>query len=116
ARTGEVRWVRQRGVLRRDASGKAYRMAGSIEDITQRKVAAEALRESEMRFRGLTALWSDWYWRQDEHFRFTYSSASNEWPDGSHRSSTIGMTRWEIPGIVPLSMSWDEHREQLLAH
>src|SRR6185295_10459289 len=79
---GEVRWLRQRGVLRRDASGKAYRMAGSIEDVTERKVAAEALRESETRFRGLTALWSDWYWRQDEHLRFTYSSAAGEPPPG----------------------------------
>ena len=46
-RDGEVRWLRQRGVLRRDTSGKAYRMAGSIEDVTERKVAAEALRRSE---------------------------------------------------------------------
>jgi PAS domain S-box-containing protein len=114
-REGEVRWLRQRGVLLRDASGKAYRMAGSIEDVTQRKVAAEALRESEMRFRGLTALWSDWYWRQDEHLRFTYSSAGGDWPGGSSRSSAIGMTRWEIPGVVPLSSSWDEHQALLAA-
>ena len=90
-------------------------MAGSIEDVTERKVAAQTLRESEARFRGLTALWSDWYWRQDEQLRFTYSSAAGDWPDGSLRGSAIGLARWEIPGIVPLSSSWAEHRELLAA-
>ena len=32
----------------------------------------QALRESEARFRALTELSSDWYWRQDENLRFTY--------------------------------------------
>ena len=44
---GEVRWVRQRGVVRRDASGKAYRMAGSIEDITDRKLALTERKRAE---------------------------------------------------------------------
>src|SRR5882672_8770040 len=47
---GEVRWLRQRGVALRDASGLAYRMAGSIEDITDRKRAEEALQISEERY------------------------------------------------------------------
>jgi PAS domain S-box-containing protein len=36
---GEWRWFRQRGVAVRDAGGRAYRMAGSMEDITDRKKA-----------------------------------------------------------------------------
>src|SRR4051794_31293105 len=50
-RDGEVRWVRQRGVVVRDPSGKAYRMAGSIDDITDRKRADEALRTSQTALR-----------------------------------------------------------------
>ncbi|HET7525223.1 MAG TPA: PAS domain-containing protein, partial [Burkholderiaceae bacterium] len=42
--SGTWHWYRQRGVALRDAAGKPYRMAGSIEDITQRK-NAEAERE-----------------------------------------------------------------------
>src|SRR5258708_17091303 len=36
-------------------------------DITEAKRAADALRESEARFRSLADLSSDWYWRQDEN-------------------------------------------------
>jgi PAS domain S-box-containing protein len=41
---GEWHWYRQRGVAVRDAQGQPYRMAGSMEDITDRK-RAEAERE-----------------------------------------------------------------------
>ena len=42
--TGTWHWFRQRGIALRDGNGKPYRMAGSMEDITQRK-NAEAERE-----------------------------------------------------------------------
>jgi len=42
--SGEWRWYRQRGVAVRDASGRPMRMAGSMEDITDRK-QVEAERE-----------------------------------------------------------------------
>jgi PAS domain S-box-containing protein len=37
--SGAWHWYRQRGIALRDDAGKAYRMAGSMEDITQRKNA-----------------------------------------------------------------------------
>jgi len=46
-RDGNPRWVLCRGVCLRDEAGKAYRMAGSLTDITSRKLAEEALKESE---------------------------------------------------------------------
>src|SRR5262245_4328745 len=109
----EPRWIRGRWKRFRDATGAALRVVGIIADITDRKKAADELRESEARFRGLTALWSDWFWQQDEHLRFTYSSAATDPPDGYPVGSAIGKTRWELPGIVPLSTSWAEHQQQL---
>src|SRR5882672_3858866 len=50
---GHYIWIRARGRAVRDGSGRAVRMAGSITDVTARRQAKAALRESETRFRSL---------------------------------------------------------------
>lgn len=45
-RAGEYRWIQSRGQALWDASGRAYRMVGWILDVTDRRRANEALRES----------------------------------------------------------------------
>ena len=48
---GGVRWFRQRGIALRDASGKAYRVVGSIGDVTEQHKAEDELRSLERRLR-----------------------------------------------------------------
>ena len=48
---GEVRWVISRGVGLRDAKGRMIRTFGTINDITDRRLAEEQLREAEERVR-----------------------------------------------------------------
>ncbi len=50
---GTLRWVRTRGFPVRDPDGRIYRLVGFMEDITERKLADEALRESEAKLRDL---------------------------------------------------------------
>jgi PAS domain S-box-containing protein len=46
---GEVRWIWGAGRARRDAAGNLSRMAGIVQDITDRKQAEEVVREGEQR-------------------------------------------------------------------
>jgi diguanylate cyclase (GGDEF)-like protein/PAS domain S-box-containing protein len=83
---------------------------------TERRRSEQALRESEARFRDLTALSSDWYWEQDEELRFTFISSETA-DQADHGSvSSLGKRRWEIPEAVPESGDWGEHRALLEAH
>jgi PAS domain S-box-containing protein len=51
---GSVRWIRNRAFPLKNRAGKICRIGGLMEDITERKRAEEALRESEHRWRSLT--------------------------------------------------------------
>jgi diguanylate cyclase (GGDEF)-like protein/PAS domain S-box-containing protein len=85
-------------------------------DISARKQAERALAESEARFRSLTQLSSDWYWEQDEQFRFTMFSDS---ASGSHPhvvGSALGKAGWELPDILLDEDEWAAHRALLEAH
>jgi len=62
---GSIRWVHDRAFPVRDGAGNIYRIAGIAEDITERRRAEDALRESEEQFRQLAGNIPQVFWITD---------------------------------------------------
>jgi len=75
-KSGEVRWMRQRIILVSDQDGNPEAIEGLASDVTSQKVAEEAIRESERKYRLLAENISDVVWTQDNDLRFTYVTPS----------------------------------------
>ena len=69
--SGEWIWFLSRGrIVERDAADKALRMAGTFVNITSRKLAEEALRQSENRFRAVFEGAEDYIFIKDRDLRY----------------------------------------------
>lgn len=88
-------------------------LAAFIRDVSERAAQRDKLKENEERFRSLTELSSDWYWEQDEAWRFTHISGGFGTTLGEDSSELIGRCRWELPYNEALDGDWEAHRETL---
>lgn len=69
---GETRWVHKRIFPIYDPQGNLYRIAGIVEDISERKWAEEALQASELLYRTLGEAVPDFVWSADANEQVDY--------------------------------------------
>ena len=111
---GRAIWVRAIGEARRDACGAIVGIQGALQDISARKRAEQALRESQERrekdrreaetqARRLAEQLSDTlesitdaFFTLDREWRFTYLNREAERQFGRARDSLIGQVVWEV--------------------
>ena len=99
-----------------DDAGQYAGALAMVTDITERRRAEDALRESEERFRSLTVLSSDWYWEHDEEFRLTKVVGGRAYDNNVGLRRVIGQRPWEAASAGMDPADWDRHRRQLEAH
>ena len=109
-------WLRVRNLLRLKAYSDILQNHSNILE-QHVKARTDELRTSEARFRSLVELSSDWYWEQDQEYRFTaLTGRENELGWDKERIILIGQRRWELPKVAPLAESWELHKALLQAH
>jgi diguanylate cyclase (GGDEF)-like protein/PAS domain S-box-containing protein len=90
-------------------------IASQVGQFLHRKHREKALRESEARFRSLCELSSDWYWEQDQDFRFTVMSGGFMNKGNFQVAKAMGQRRWELP-VERDETDWAAHQATLEAH
>jgi len=97
----EFRIIRPDGTIRHieainnpffSASGELIEIVATGVDVTERKRADDALRESEAKFRDYAETASDWFWEMGPDYKFTLLSEN---AFGSGAADRIGTTSWD---------------------
>lgn len=84
--------------------------AAILAAVMRQRATQQALRESEARFRALSALGSDWYWESDAEYRLTHVSEGLARLSGRAISEFLGKPRWHNTFVTPVGAEWTIHK------
>lgn len=109
AKDGRLYWLALAIQPRYSSEGQHIGFMAIESDITDRKEAERALRESEQHFKSLLEVASDWYWETDSDYLFTSLVVTYDVDASALTMPDIGQRRWDIQGAKPLNGDWSEH-------
>ena len=95
-KAGKLKYASINARLIFDANGKPDHIDGALRDITERKLAEEALRQSEERLQDIIFSMGEWIWEVDENGVYTYSSQKGFDYFGPVRENVIGKTLFDF--------------------
>ncbi len=110
---GSERFVYGQGEVYCDAHGKAERMLGTIQDVTERRRAQEALKESEKRYRLLAENVTDVIWTVDLDLRLTYVSPSIQFLTGHNAKEYLSLGLEQLLPATSLELAQNKLKELL---
>jgi len=93
---GKEYWFQAIKVPQFDDKGNIIGLVGIARDVTEQKLAEEALLESEQRFRSLVETTSDWVWEVDQNAIYTYASPKVRDQLGYGPEEVIGKTPFDF--------------------
>jgi PAS domain S-box-containing protein len=110
---GNHRWVHSIGKAYRQ-NGKTTKVYGSVQDITERKHAEDALKHSEKHFRELADSITDVFFEMDTELRYTYWNKASENLLGIRAEAAIGKSIREIfPYTANIALAEEVYLEVL---
>ena len=101
------RWRAMSRMTSESAAGMIF--DGVLFDITEEKLAAERLADSEERFRALAEMSSDWCWETDVGLRFVATDIGKLSPN----PIAIGQRRWDMETFGTSAGQWREHEKRM---
>ena len=104
-RDGRILDVLLSAISERDERGLLERSLAVLVDVTEKKKAESALRESEERLRNVALTSGDWIWQVDSQGKYVYTSESVE--------RILGYTPEEMRGMSPFDFMTEGHAEKV---
>jgi sigma-B regulation protein RsbU (phosphoserine phosphatase) len=95
-RGGEVRWLEDTTTTERNDHGKIVYYQGTVVDVTERKLAEEALSKSEAKFRRIVETSAEGFLMMDSDFRIVDVNDAFCRMLGYSRSELIGQTAYDL--------------------
>ncbi len=109
--------IRQIDALRGSLEQRVQDRTQDLRDeIVQRQEAAEALQESEARFRDFAGAASDWFWELNSDLRFSYLSERFEQSTGISPQQILGKQHDEVSQPDTRDDVWIGHVQDVKAH
>jgi PAS domain S-box-containing protein len=93
---GNIRWIKTKGRVFCDPTGKPVRMLGTVMDITHRKGEKEALREANTRISNILESITDAFFAVDKEWRFTYVNQQGAQLLQKPATELMGQNLWEV--------------------
>jgi sigma-B regulation protein RsbU (phosphoserine phosphatase) len=107
-KSGDIRWVEDQTSVVRDAAGVKTHNQGILIDITERKLAEDALRKSEEKFRRIVETAGEGFILMDENLMiFEVNDAY---------CKMLGYSREELIGKRPIDLATDEFKQFILGN
>ena len=89
---GRVKWVHEKCRTDFDAHGRPLRSIGVMQDVTERTLAEEALRENQLRYETFINATDDMAFLKDDELRYVIVNAANAAYFGRSVEETVGRT------------------------
>jgi len=112
---GQARWMESRIVPVRDEFGHLIAIEGITRDVTERKLAEEALRDQESQYRALAENSQDYIMRYNRQHRHIYANAAAIRVSGRPVEEYLGCTHREMGFPDDLCDLWEQSIDRAFA-